>query len=35
MIEMNYSDYMKLNLGELKGNPCNILGHIVIQGQKL
>ena len=35
MIEMSYSEYMKLNLSELKGNPCNIFPLLRIENNKV
>lgn len=35
MVEMSYADYMKLHLGELRGNPCNIFRYLMINGNKI
>jgi len=35
MVEMSYPEYMKLNLSELKGNPCNILQFLKIENNKV
>ena len=35
MMEMSYSDYMKLHLGELRGNPCNIFRNLQLRGQQV
>lgn len=32
MLEMSYPDYMRLHLGELGGNPCNILQRLSLKG---
>jgi hypothetical protein len=32
---MSYAEYMKLNLSELKGNPCNILALLKIENNKV
>ena len=35
MVEMSYSEYMRLNLAELKGNPCYILQFLKIENNKV
>ena len=35
MVEMSYNDYMKLHLGELRGNPCNIFRYLKLKGDRL
>jgi hypothetical protein len=35
MIEMSYQEYMKLNLSELKGNPCNIFPLLKMENNKV
>jgi hypothetical protein len=35
MMEMSYGDYMKVHLGELRGNPCNIFRLLQIRGDRL
>lgn len=35
MVEMTYADYMKLHLGELRGNPCNIFRFLAINEGKI
>ena len=35
MVEMDYQGYMKMHVGFLRGNPCNILKHLKIEGEEL
>ena len=35
MLEMSYTDYMRMHLGELKGNPCNIFRYLSIENNKI
>ena len=35
MIEMSYADYMKLHLGELRGNPCCLFKYLQIKGERV
>ena len=35
MIEMSYADYMKLHLGELRGNPCCLFKYLQIKGERI
>ena len=32
---MSYQDYMKVHLGELRGNPCNIFKFLQIKGERI
>lgn len=32
---MSYTDYMRMHLGELKGNPCNIFRYLSIENNKI
>lgn len=34
-MEMSYADYMRLHVGELRGNPCNIFRYLIITGNKI
>ena len=35
MIEMSYADYMKLHLGELRGNPCQIFKYLEVRKDRV
>lgn len=35
MLEMSYHDYMRLHVGELRGNPCNLFHYLRLHGDKI
>ena len=35
MVEMSYNDYMKLHLGELRGNPCLIFRFLQLKKDRV
>ena len=32
---MSYHDYMRLHVGELRGNPCNLFHYLRLHGDKI
>jgi hypothetical protein len=35
MIEIGYAEYMKLHIGEFRGNPCAMFRYLKIKGEKM
>ena len=35
MVEMAYGDYMRLHLGELRGNPCQIFKYLEVKKDRV
>lgn len=35
MLEMSYGDYMKLHLGDLRGNPCHIFKYMEVRNDRV